>query len=120
MVNRATSPWIEAEPVVVASLAKIGIMVEVQEAENHYTIIQTVANETPIGMNPGWGKDYPDSSARSSDSCSTAAASRPRGTTTTRWSASAPSQATELGVAFGPTPSVDADIDNCKNDRPDQ
>jgi ABC-type oligopeptide transport system substrate-binding subunit len=63
MINRASGPWIEAEAVVVASLAKIGITVEVREVTDHYTQIQTVANNVPIGMNPGWGKDYPDSSS---------------------------------------------------------
>jgi peptide/nickel transport system substrate-binding protein len=63
MVNRNTSPWTEAEPVVVDSLQQIGIEVEVQEAEDHYTIIQTVSNQTPIAMNPGWGKDFPDPGA---------------------------------------------------------
>jgi peptide/nickel transport system substrate-binding protein len=114
MINRATSPWTEAEAVVVASLAKIGIMVEVQEAENHYNIIQTVANNTPIGMNPGWGKDYPDSSSFVGFLFD-GRGIKAEGNYNYSMVGLSAEMATELGVAFGPTPGVDADIDNCKN-----
>jgi peptide/nickel transport system substrate-binding protein len=60
MVNRNTPPWTNAEPVVVDSLAKIGIQVKPRELADHYTAVQTVKNQIPIGMDTGWGKDYPD------------------------------------------------------------
>jgi peptide/nickel transport system substrate-binding protein len=114
MINRATSPWVEAEPIVVASLAKIGITVEVREASDHYTIIQTVANNVPIGMDPGWGKDYPDSSSFVGflfDGRGIKAA----GNYNYSMVGLSAEMAADLGVAFGPTAGVDDDIDNCKN-----
>jgi peptide/nickel transport system substrate-binding protein len=60
MVNRNTPPWTNAEPVVVDSLAKIGIKVKPRELADHYTAVQTVKNQIPIGMDTGWGKDYAD------------------------------------------------------------
>ena len=113
LINRATSPWVESEAVVVDSLAKIGIMVEVQEAENHYTIIQTVANNTPAGMNPGWGKDFPDSSSFVGFLFD-GRGIKAEGNYNYSLVGLSAEMATELGVAFGATPSVDADIDNCK------
>jgi peptide/nickel transport system substrate-binding protein len=113
MVNRNTSPWIESEPVVVDSLAQIGIEVDVREAEDHYTIIQTVANETPMGMNPGWGKDFPDSSSFVGflfDGRGIAC----EGNFNYSLVGFTQEKADECGVDFVETPSVDADIDNCK------
>ncbi len=113
MVNRNTSPWTESEPVVVESLAQIGIEVDVREAEDHYTIIQTVSNETPIGMNPGWGKDFPDSSSfvgflfdGRGIACEGGFNYSLVGLTEEK--------AEECGIDFVEVPSVDADIDNCK------
>ncbi|MFH1103472.1 MAG: ABC transporter substrate-binding protein, partial [Actinomycetota bacterium] len=113
LVNRTTSPWVESEPVVVASLAAIGIQVQVQEAENHYTIIQTVANNIPIGMDPGWGKDYPDSSSFVGFLFD-GRGIKAEGNYNYSMVGLSAEMATDLGVAFGPTPGVDADIDNCK------
>jgi peptide/nickel transport system substrate-binding protein len=113
MVNRNTSPWTESEPVVVDSLAQIGIEVDVREAEDHYTIIQTVANETPMGMNPGWGKDFPDSSSFVGflfDGRGIAC----EGNFNYSMVGFTQDKADECGVDFVETPSVDADIDNCK------
>ena len=115
LVNRTTTPWLETEPVVVASLALIGIEVQVQELENHYTVIQTVANLTPMGMNPGWGKDYPDSSSFAGflfDGRNIIA----DGNTNYSLAGLTEAQAEELGVPYPEDgiPSVDADIDNCK------
>ena len=113
MVNRNTSPWTESEPVVVESLAQIGIEVDVREAEDHYTIIQTVSNETPIGMNPGWGKDFPDSASfvgflfdGRGIACEGGFNYSLVGLTEEK--------AEECGIDFVEVPSVDADIDNCK------
>jgi peptide/nickel transport system substrate-binding protein len=113
MVNRNTSPWTESEPVVVDALSQIGIEVDVREAEDHYTIIQTVSNETPIGMNPGWGKDFPDSSSFVGflfDGRGIAC----EGNFNYSLVGLTPEKADECGIDFVKTPSVDADIDNCK------
>jgi ABC-type transport system substrate-binding protein len=114
LVNRQVSPWLEAEPVVVASLAAIGITVEVRELEDHYTAIQTVANQTPIGMNPGWGKDYPDSASFAGflfDGRNIQA----EGNTNYSLVGLTEAAATELEIPYtAGIPSVDADIDNCK------
>ena len=115
LVNRTTSPWLETEPVVVASLALIGLEVQVQELENHYTVIQTVANLTPMGMNPGWGKDYPDSSSFAGflfDGRNII----PEGNTNYSLVGLSEAQAEELGVPYPADgiPNIDADIDNCK------
>jgi peptide/nickel transport system substrate-binding protein len=115
MVNRNTSPWTESEPVVVDSLSKIGIGVDVREAEDHYTIIQTVSNETPIGMDPGWGKDFPDSSSFVGflfDGRGIAC----EGNYNYSMIGATQAKATECGTSLPstPIPSVDADIDNCK------
>ena len=114
LVNRATSPWVETEPVVVASLAAIGIQVEVRELENHYDAIMTPANQIPIGMNPGWGKDYPDSSSFAGflfDGRLILEA----GNTNYSLVGLTQEMADSLGIPFTPgIPSVDADIDNCK------
>lgn len=113
MVNRNTSPWTESEPVVVDSLSQIGIEVDVREAEDHYGIIQTVSNETPIGMNPGWGKDFPDSSSFVGflfDGRGTAC----EGNFNYSLVGFTEDKADECGVDFVETTSVDADIDNCK------
>jgi peptide/nickel transport system substrate-binding protein len=113
MVNRNTSPWTESEPVVVDALAQIGIEVRVQEAEDHYTIIQTVENEIPIAMNPGWGKDFPDSSSFVGflfDGRGIAC----EGNFNYSLVGLTREKAEECGIDFVEVPSVDADIDNCK------
>jgi peptide/nickel transport system substrate-binding protein len=113
MVNRNTSPWVEMEPVVIDSLAQIGIEVDVREAEDHYTIIQTVANEVPIAMNPGWGKDFPDSSSFVGflhDGRGIAC----EGNFNYSLVGLTPETAEECGIDFVEVPSVDEDIDNCK------
>jgi peptide/nickel transport system substrate-binding protein len=115
MVNRNTSPWTESETVVVDSLSKIGIGVDPREAEDHYTIMQTVSNEIPISMNPGWGKDFPDSSSFVGflfDGRNIAC----EGNYNYSMIGVTQAKATECGTSLPatPIPSVDADIDNCK------
>ncbi len=113
MVNRNTSPWTESEAVVVDSLAQIGIEVDVREAEDHYTIMQTVANEVPISMNPGWGKDFPDSSSFVGflhDGRGIAC----EGNYNYSLIGLTEEKAEECGIEFEEVPSVDEDIDNCK------
>ena len=114
LVNRVSSPWTEAEPVVVASLAKIGITVEVRELDNHYPTINTPANQIPMGMNPGWGKDYPDSSSFVGFLFD-GRLIIPAGNTNYSLVGLTQEMADSLGIPFTEgIPSVDADIDNCK------
>jgi peptide/nickel transport system substrate-binding protein len=115
LVNRQISPWVDAEAVVVASFAKIGIQVEVRELEDHYGAINTVANRTPVGMNPRWGKDFPDSSSFVGflfDGRGIVAT----GNTNYSLVGLTEAQATSLGIPYPAdgVPSVDADIDACK------
>jgi peptide/nickel transport system substrate-binding protein len=115
MVNRNLSPWTESETVVVDALSKIGIGVEAREAEDHYTIMQTVSNEIPISMNPGWGKDFPDSTSFVGylfDGRNIAC----EGNYNYSMIGVTQAKATECGTSLPaePVPSVDADIDNCK------
>jgi peptide/nickel transport system substrate-binding protein len=115
MVNRASGNYLNAEPIVVASLAAIGIQVEVRELEDHYGAINTVANQIPIGMNPGWGKDYPDSSSFVGFLFD-GRLIIPAGNTNYSLVGITAEQAADLGITLpaGGVPSVDADIDNCK------
>lgn len=114
MVNRNSSPWTEAEPVVVDSLAQIGIEVDVREAEDHYTIIQTVSNETPIAMNPGWGKDFPDPGLSFVGFLHDGRGIACEGNFNYSLVGLTQEKADECGIDFVEVPSVDADIDNCK------
>jgi peptide/nickel transport system substrate-binding protein len=61
-IDRNVPPWTDMEPIVQQSLAKIGINVDIraQTPDAAYTTIQTPAKNIPLGMNPGWGKDYAD------------------------------------------------------------
>ncbi|HZD02487.1 MAG TPA: ABC transporter substrate-binding protein [Actinomycetes bacterium] len=117
MINRNVTPWSDTEPVVVSSLAKIGIQVKPRElaASAAYTTIQTVKNQIPIALNPGWGKDYPDPYsfavlfAKSSIIAT--------GNTNYSLVGLTPSQAGDFGIKIpaGTTiPSVDSDIDACQ------
>jgi peptide/nickel transport system substrate-binding protein len=114
MVNRNTSPWTEMEPIVVDSLAQIGIEADVREAEDHYTIIQTVSNQTPIGMNPGWGKDFPDPGLSFEGFLHDGRNIACEGNFNYSLVGFTQEKADECGVDFVEVPSVDADIDNCR------
>jgi peptide/nickel transport system substrate-binding protein len=115
MVNRTTSPWTEAEAVVVDSLSKIGIQVDVQNAEDHYTIIQTVSNQIPIGMDPGWGKDFPDPGAGFEGFLMSGHNIACEGNFNYSLVGITQEKADECGITLPaePVPSVDDDIANC-------
>ena len=61
-VTRNTDIWVNMEPVIEQSLAKIGIKIVTREFEDSYTVIQTVKRHVPVSSTPGWGKDYADAS----------------------------------------------------------
>jgi peptide/nickel transport system substrate-binding protein len=124
MINRNVTPWTDAEPVVVASLQKIGIEVKPRELASSaaYTTIQTVKNMIPIAMNAGWGKDYADAYTFAGplyDSRSII----PTGNTNYSLQGLTESQASELGIKFPSGAqifSVNADIDACQQIPGDQ
>jgi peptide/nickel transport system substrate-binding protein len=114
LVNRTDEIWKNMEPVIVASMAKIGIEVTPREFEDGYTVIQTVGKNVPFSVVPGWGKDYADvgTFAVLFDSRSTLST----GNINYSLIGLTPEQAQTLdgfkGVDTG-IPSVDADIDAC-------
>jgi peptide/nickel transport system substrate-binding protein len=59
-LNRNSSPWTEMGPVIEDSLSKIGITLQTRELADAYPPLQDVSRQIPIGSNAGWGKDYPD------------------------------------------------------------
>jgi peptide/nickel transport system substrate-binding protein len=59
-LSRNYDPWGAMDDGIVADLAKIGIDLRLRERADFYTPIQTVQKSIPIGLGPGWGKDYPD------------------------------------------------------------
>ncbi|MGH2693617.1 MAG: ABC transporter substrate-binding protein [Actinomycetota bacterium] len=116
VINRNTPPWTEQEPVVQDSLSQIGLDVNIRAlGDNHYTAIQTVANNTPMGINPSWGKDYADP-ASFVGFLFDGRLIQATGNTNYSLVGLTEDQATELGVDLpeGGVPNVDADIDQCK------
>jgi peptide/nickel transport system substrate-binding protein len=115
MVNRNTPPWTNAEPAVVDSLAKIGIQVKPRELADHYTAVQTVKNQIPIGMDTGWGKDWPDAGTFGAPLFG-GPNIVPTNNSNYGLIGLTPEKAKDLGIKVpaGMTfPSVDADIANC-------
>ena len=115
MVNRNSPPWTNAEPVVVDSLAKIGIKVKPRELADHYTAVQTVKNQIPIGMDTGWGKDYADPATFGAPLFG-GPNIVPTNNSNYGLIGLTPEKAKDLGIKVPPGmtfPSVDADIANC-------
>jgi ABC-type transport system substrate-binding protein len=59
-ISRNSSPWTEMDPIIEASLGKIGITLQTRELADAYPVVQDVSREVPISTVAGWGKDYPD------------------------------------------------------------
>ncbi|HET8787212.1 MAG TPA: ABC transporter substrate-binding protein, partial [Actinomycetes bacterium] len=118
MINRNVAPWTAMEPVVVESLAKIGIKVTARELASSaaYTTIQTVKNMIPIALNAGWGKDYPDPYSFAAP-LFTKEALIPTGNTNYALVGLDQAKAEELGVDIpsgAQIPNVDADVNRCQ------
>ncbi len=118
MINRNVTPWTDLEPVVVSSLAKIGIGVKPRELASSaaYTTIQTVKNKIPIALNAGWGKDYADASTFFIPLMA-GTSIIPTGNTNYALVGMTSSQAGSLGISIpaGVTiPNLDTDIDACQ------
>jgi ABC-type transport system substrate-binding protein len=47
-------------PIIEDSMSKIGITLQTRELADAYPPIQDVSRQVPIAAVPGWGKDYPD------------------------------------------------------------
>jgi ABC-type oligopeptide transport system substrate-binding subunit len=117
MINRNVTPWTDTEPVVVSSLAKIGIKVKPRElaASAAYTTIQTVKNNIPIALNAGWGKDYADPYSFAVLFASSSIIAT--GNTNYSLVGLTSKQAGDLGVkvpAGVSIPTIDTDINNCE------
>ncbi|HET7482260.1 MAG TPA: ABC transporter substrate-binding protein [Actinomycetota bacterium] len=119
-INRNVPPWTDMEPIVQQSLAKIGIEVDIREQtpDAAYTTIQTPAKNIPLGMNPGWGKDYSDPDTFVGflfDGRNIAATGNYNyslvGLTADK--AKEVNFSPASGVNLGDIPSVDSDIDKC-------
>jgi hypothetical protein len=127
MPNRNTPVFTDSEAVVVSSLAKIGIKVKPRELASSaaYTTIQTVKNQIPIAMNPGWGKDYADAYTFTFPEWDSRSI-KPTGNTNYPLQGMTPDQAKTMGIPYpqGVTiPSIDANNDACQkiaSDQPDQ
>jgi peptide/nickel transport system substrate-binding protein len=117
MINRNVPPWTNMEPIVVSDLAKIGIHVVPRELETSaaYKTIQTVANDIPIAMNAGWGKDYADPYSFSQPLFSSQSII-PVGTTNYSLVGLSAGRARSLGVRYpsGGVPNVDGQIGRCE------
>lgn len=114
MLNRNYTPWTEMEPIVVDNLGQLGLEVTPRELVDAYPPLQTVAKAVPLGLNPGWGKDYPDPFTFVGflfDSRGII----PTGNYNYSLVGMTEEQANEFGIAYPdePIPSVDADIDAC-------
>jgi peptide/nickel transport system substrate-binding protein len=127
MPNRNTPVFTDSEAVVVSSLAKIGIKVKPRELASSaaYTTIQTVKNQIPIAMNPGWGKDYADAYTFTFPEWDSRSI-KPTGNSNYPLQGMTPDQAKTMGIPYpqGVTiPSIDADNDACQkiaSNQPDQ
>jgi peptide/nickel transport system substrate-binding protein len=122
-LSRNSSPWTEMNPIVEDSLSKIGISLQTRELADAYPPIQDVSRQVPIASNAGWGKDYPDAytfvgflfDGRNI---------LPTGNTNYSLVGLTPERAAELEqegdfqfpseVDIGAIPSVDSDIDACR------
>jgi peptide/nickel transport system substrate-binding protein len=118
IMSRNTTPFTDMEPVVVSSLAKIGVRVTARELATGaaYTTIQTVKNQIPIGLNPSWIKDYADAFTFAAPLFSSTSINA-SGNVNYSLVGLTPSKARELGIGFprGATiPSVDADVARCE------
>lgn len=117
MVNRNVAPWTDTEPVVVQSLAKIGLQVQPQPQATSaaYTTIQTVANEIKLALNAGWGKDYADSYTFMG-ALFTSQVIIPEGNPNYALVGVTQEQVEDLGIELdGPLPpSIDTDVANCQ------
>jgi peptide/nickel transport system substrate-binding protein len=122
-LSRNQAPWTEMNPIIEDSLSKIGITLQTRELADAYPPIQDVSRQVPIAAVPGWGKDYPDAYTFVGflfDGRNILAT----GNTNYSLVGLTPERAAELEqegdfqfpseVDLGAVPSVDSDIDTCR------
>jgi peptide/nickel transport system substrate-binding protein len=118
IVSRNVTPFTDMEPVVISSLAKIGIRATPRELATGagYTTIQTVKNRIPIALNPSWIKDYADAYTFAAPLFGSASIN-PSGNVNYSMVGLTPARAGELGISYprgAAIPSVDADVTACE------
>jgi peptide/nickel transport system substrate-binding protein len=59
-LTRNYGPWKRMADGIAADLRRIGIDLDVDRRADFYTPIQVIDENIPMGLGPGWGKDYPD------------------------------------------------------------
>jgi peptide/nickel transport system substrate-binding protein len=116
IVTRNVAPFTDMEPVVSASLGKLGIEVKPRELATSaaYQTIQTIKNKIPIAMHPSWIKDYADPFTFAYVLFA-GKAINPTGNVNYSLVGMTQQQAATFGVQYpGSIPSVDADVANCE------
>jgi ABC-type oligopeptide transport system substrate-binding subunit len=101
------------EPVVDASLARIGIELETREVSDPFSVIQTVGKNVPFSLVPSWSKDYADPATYAALFSSRSII--PKGNVNYSLVGITPSLAGDVGAdgTVQGIPSVDADIERC-------
>jgi peptide/nickel transport system substrate-binding protein len=101
------------EPVVDASLARIGIELETREVSDPFSVIQTVGKNIPFSLVPSWGKDYSDPATYAPLFSSRSII--PKGNVNYSLVGLTPGLAGDVGAegTLQGIPSVDADIERC-------
>jgi peptide/nickel transport system substrate-binding protein len=59
-LNRNYGAWAQMQGTVVEQLRAIGIDLAVHQTVDFYTPVMTISKNVPMGLGPGWGKDYAD------------------------------------------------------------
>jgi peptide/nickel transport system substrate-binding protein len=116
IVTRNVAPFTDMEPVVSASLGKLGIEVKPHELATSaaYQTIQTIKNKIPIAMHPSWIKDYADPFTFAYVLFA-GKAINPTGNVNYSLVGMTQQQASTFGVQYpGSIPSVDADVAACE------
>jgi hypothetical protein len=116
IVTRNVAPFTDMEPVVSASLSKLGIEVKPRELATSaaYQTIQTIKNKIPIAMHPSWIKDYADPFTFAYVLFA-GKAINPTGNVNYSLVGMTQQQASTFGVQYpGSIPSVDADVAACE------
>ena len=116
IVTRNVAPFTDMEPVVSASLSKLGIEVKPRELATSaaYQTIQTIKNKIPIAMHPSWIKDYADPFTFAYVLFA-GKAINPTGNVNYSLVGMTQQQASSFGVQYpSAIPSVDADVAACE------
>jgi peptide/nickel transport system substrate-binding protein len=102
------------EPVLAASLAKLGIELDIRTQSDPFSVLTTVREGIPISALPSWGKDYPDPATFMTLFDGDAIV--PRGNVNFSLVGLTPARARQVGASgtVEGIPSVDADLRRCR------